>query len=56
MEVLIEGPSHKNPELLQGYSREFKMVHFPGSVERAGRLAKVRITEAFLWGLKGELI
>jgi len=56
LEVLVEGPSSKNPEVLQGYSREFKMVHFTGSPDRAGRLAKVRITGSKLWGLVGELI
>jgi len=55
LEVLIEGVSPKNAGMLQGYSREFKMVHFPGAPERAGRLAKVRITSAHQWGLGGEL-
>lgn len=56
LEVLVEGASPKNPRMLQGYSREFKMVHFPGSPERAGRLAQVRIIDAHLWGLTGELV
>ena len=55
VEVLIEGPSPKNKSLLQGYSREFRMVHFPGNLERTGRLAKVKITAGHLWGLSGEL-
>jgi tRNA-2-methylthio-N6-dimethylallyladenosine synthase len=56
LEVLIEGPSHKNPDMLQGYSREYKMVHFRGGSERTGRLAKVLITAAHLWGLSGETV
>jgi tRNA-2-methylthio-N6-dimethylallyladenosine synthase len=56
LEVLVEGPSPKKPDLLQGYSREFKMVHFPGSASRVGRLAKVRVTGSALWGLSAELI
>jgi tRNA-2-methylthio-N6-dimethylallyladenosine synthase len=56
VEVLVEGPSPKNPEVLQGYSREFRMVHFPGPASRAGRLARVRVVGAALWGLRGELI
>ncbi len=56
VEVLVEGPSPKNPEVLQGYSREFRMVHFPGPLSRAGRLARVRVTGSALWGLKGELV
>ena len=56
IEVLVEGPSPKKPELLQGYSREFKMVHFPGSPDRAGRIARVSVTAGHLWGLSGELV
>lgn len=55
-EVLIEGVSAKNPGMLQGYSRESRMVHFPGSADRAGRLAPVRITGGHHWGLSGELV
>jgi len=55
-EVLVEGKSPKNPGMLQGYSREFKMVHFPGSDARIGRLARVRATGAHQWGLSGELV
>lgn len=56
IEVLIEGPSHKRPELVQGYSREFKMVHFKAPSARAGRVAQVRVTGSALWGLSAELI
>lgn len=55
VEVLIEGPSPKDPAKLQGYSREFKMVHFPGAAERQGRIARVRVTGSALWGLSAEL-
>ncbi|AIE87432.1 tRNA (N6-isopentenyl adenosine(37)-C2)-methylthiotransferase MiaB [Fimbriimonas ginsengisoli] len=56
LEVLVEGPSPKKPELLQGYSRECKMIHFAGASTRAGRLAKVRVTGSAQWGLSAELI
>jgi tRNA-2-methylthio-N6-dimethylallyladenosine synthase len=55
LEVLIEGTSPRNAEMLQGYSREFKMVHFPGSADRTGRIARVRVTDSHVWGLSGEL-
>jgi tRNA-2-methylthio-N6-dimethylallyladenosine synthase len=55
-EVLVEGTSAKNPQVLQGYTREFKMMHFPGDASRAGRIARVRATESHLWGLRGELV
>ena len=56
LEVLVEGPSSRNPKTLQGYSREYKMVCFPGSPERVGRLAKVKINESRQWGFSGELV
>jgi tRNA-2-methylthio-N6-dimethylallyladenosine synthase len=55
MEVLIEGPSPKDPNMLQGYSREFRMVHFPGHTDRTGRVAQVRTTGSHHWGFTGEL-
>lgn len=54
-EVLVEGVSPRNPGMLQGLTREMKMVHFPGSPDRAGRLAQVKLTQAHHWGLSGEL-
>jgi len=56
LEVLIEGTSPRNPGMLQGYSREFKMVHFPGNVDRQGRLANVKVTGGYGWGVTGELV
>jgi tRNA-2-methylthio-N6-dimethylallyladenosine synthase len=56
LEVLVEGSSPRDARMLQGYSREFKMVHFPGSPDRAGRIARVRATGAYVWGLSGELL
>lgn len=55
VEVLVEGPSPKDPEVLQGYTREFKMVHFPGAFER-GQIVAVRATSAHLWGLRGRIV
>jgi len=55
LEVLVEGPSPKDASVMQGYSREWKMVHFPAAGHRAGRLAKVRIESSHLWGLRGSL-
>ncbi|MBS1716236.1 MAG: tRNA (N6-isopentenyl adenosine(37)-C2)-methylthiotransferase MiaB [Armatimonadetes bacterium] len=55
-EVLIEGHSPREKELLMGYSREFRQIRFPGSTERVGRIAKVRVTQAHQWGLSGELL
>lgn len=56
LEVLVEGPSPKNPSLLQGFSREFKMVHFEGTEDLRGRTVQVRATKAHLWGLSAQLL
>lgn len=55
-EVLVEGPSPKNPAMLKGYSREFRMVHFEGSAELKGRLVAVEVTKGYLWGIAGKLV
>ena len=55
VEVLIESVSPRNPAMLQGYSREWKMVHFPGTAERIGRTARVKVTSTHQWGFAGEL-
>ncbi|MBX3112128.1 MAG: tRNA (N6-isopentenyl adenosine(37)-C2)-methylthiotransferase MiaB [Fimbriimonadaceae bacterium] len=54
-EVLVEGPSPKNKGLLQGYSRCFRMLHFPGPAELAGQTVEVTAKRHHLWGLVGEL-
>lgn len=55
-EVLVEGPSPKNPDMLQGYSREFRMMHFAGPASLAGQLVRVEATSGHLWGLSGILL
>lgn len=54
-EVLVEGPSPKRKTVFQGYTREFKMMHFPASPEVVGKLVQVKATSAHLWGLSGEI-
>lgn len=59
VEVLVEGPSPKNPKVWQGYTREFKMVHFPTPEDAEalrGELVNVKLEESFLWGLKGQMV
>ncbi len=55
-EVLVEGPSPKNPSVLQGYTREFKMMHFAGDASLVGTLVQVQATESHLWGLRGKVV
>lgn len=53
-EVMVEGPSRKNPGKLQGYSREFKMIHFEGDASLTGDVVQVRAKRGHLWGLSAE--
>lgn len=55
-EVLVEGPSQKDPTRLAGFTRENKMMHFVGSNELAGQLVRVRADEAHLWGFYGTVV
>lgn len=56
-EVLVEGSSPKNPGQLQGYSRCFRMIHFPGQTERyRGELVQVQAKRAHPWGLSAKIV
>lgn len=55
-EVLVEGPSPKNPARLQGFSRENRMVHFEGTADLVGRTVRVLARTGHLWGVAGDLV
>ena len=56
-EVLVEGPSKKDPSVATGRTRQNKLVHFPVAVvPAAGTFADVRITGAAAHYLRGELV
>ena len=57
-DVLIEGPSKKDPAIATGRTRQNKLVHFPveGPVPAAGTFADVRVTGSAAHFLRGELI
>lgn len=54
VEVLVEGESKKDPEVLTGRTRNNKLVHFKGDRNLIGSFIKVRITEPKTWVLMGE--
>jgi tRNA-2-methylthio-N6-dimethylallyladenosine synthase len=54
-EVLVEGPSEKDPEKLTGYTRTNKTVNFAGDAEMTGKLVMVRATKAHPWGFTGKV-
>lgn len=54
-ELLVEGPSKNSPKDMTGRTRGNRIVNFRGEGELVGKTACVRITEAFLHSLRGEL-
>jgi len=52
-EVLVEGPSARNPERLSGRTRQNKLAIFDGPAELVGRLVHIRATAGHVWGFEG---
>jgi tRNA-2-methylthio-N6-dimethylallyladenosine synthase len=57
-EVLVDGPSKKDPSVLAGRSRQNKLVHFaaPGGAGEPGTFVDVRITDAAPHWLRGDVV
>ncbi|WP_370260840.1 tRNA (N6-isopentenyl adenosine(37)-C2)-methylthiotransferase MiaB [Limnobacter sp.] len=53
--VLVEGPSKKNPEELQGRTENNRVVNFAGHPRMVGQLVELQITEAFPHSLRGRV-
>ncbi|CAM3707106.1 tRNA (N6-isopentenyl adenosine(37)-C2)-methylthiotransferase MiaB [Mesobacillus zeae] len=56
VEVLVEGESKNNPDVLAGYTDKSKLVNFIGPRTAIGKIVKVKITGAKTWSLNGEMI
>ncbi|MDP4083114.1 MAG: tRNA (N6-isopentenyl adenosine(37)-C2)-methylthiotransferase MiaB [Bacillota bacterium] len=56
VEVLVEGESKNNPDVLAGYTNKNKLVNFKGPKSAIGKIVKVKITETKTWSLNGEII
>ncbi|WP_166237811.1 tRNA (N6-isopentenyl adenosine(37)-C2)-methylthiotransferase MiaB [Paenibacillus turpanensis] len=56
VEVLVEGESKNNPDVLAGRTRTNKLIHFTGDKALTGQLVYVRVLEPQTWVLKGELV
>jgi tRNA-2-methylthio-N6-dimethylallyladenosine synthase len=54
-EVLVEGPSKKEPREMTGRTRGNRIVNFEGNREVIGKTVFVRITEAFPHSLHGKM-
>src|SRR5690606_20262643 len=51
VEVLVEGESKNNPDVLAGYTSKNKLVNFKGPKTAVGKIVKVKITQAKTWSL-----
>ena len=54
-DVLVEGNSPREPNLLFGRTSTFKGVHFEGAPNLIGQTIPVHIYQAFTSALRGEL-
>jgi len=54
LEILVEGPSRKNPARLEGRTRSNKIVVFEGSERHIGQVMNVRIVHAAPFTLYGD--
>ena len=56
VEVLVEGESKNNPDVLAGYTRKSKLVNFIGPKSAIGKVVKVKITDTKTWSLNGDMV
>ena len=54
--ILVEGPSKKNKDELQGRTENNRVVNFKGHARLIGQLVPITITEVLRNSLRGELI
>lgn len=55
-EVLVEGESKNNANVLTGRTRTNKLIHFEGNKEWIGQFVQVRVIAAQTWYVKAEVI
>lgn len=55
-DVLVDGVSEKNPDMLSGYTETNKLVHFKGNYSLVGKIVKVKIIESHTYSFLGELV
>lgn len=56
LRVLADGESKKRPGMLTGRSSENMLVEFPGTLDRIGTFADVKITESHSGMVSGEMV
>lgn len=55
-EVLVDGPSRRDRDVLAGRTSANRIVHFRGGGDLAGRIVPVRIRDATALSLSGEIV
>jgi tRNA-2-methylthio-N6-dimethylallyladenosine synthase len=55
-EVLVEGESKNNANVLSGRTRSNKLIHFEGNKEWIGQFVQVKVTAALTWYVKAEVV
>ncbi len=55
-DIVVEGPSKKDPSVLTGRTAQNKLVHFPSGPIKPGTFATAKITDAAHQYLLGELV
>ena len=55
-QILVEGPSRKDPGELSGRTSNNRTVNFPGSARLLGQMVDMRITGAMAHTLRGEIV
>ena len=53
---LVEGVSKKDPDQLQARTANNRVVNFVGNPELINQMVEIKITEAFIFSLRGELL
>lgn len=56
VEVLVEGESKNNVNVLSGRTRSNKLVHFEGGADLIGKFVHVEITDPMTWYIKGNIV
>ncbi|MNW33678.1 (Dimethylallyl)adenosine tRNA methylthiotransferase MiaB [compost metagenome] len=56
VEVLVEGESKNNANVLSGRTRSNKLVHFEGSKDLIGTFVQIEITDPMTWYIKGNIV
>jgi tRNA-2-methylthio-N6-dimethylallyladenosine synthase len=56
VDVLVEGESKNNPDVLAGYTKRNKLVNFRAPRTAIGSIIPVKIIKAKTWSLDGEMV